>query len=301
MLQFADSLYKFFHWLVTLPYGRGSSIAGGISWDDQDKWMSEFALPSGMIPTSDKQSFGKAAMDAAREAALVFFQDRTAASEPGFDTIPVARTRSFSEKAKKELAKLEDGDLLSAFQHGDEQAFYVLYERRNKEIFTHCLRMCSQDYEKANDAFQDTFVKVYTRRDLFTDTSNGRAWLYRIATNTCLNQIRYDKRHPKEALDTSVSSVDPKMQPDFQTGQDYLKEALERAIAKLPMELREPFLLRELEDFSYEEVAAELKLSVAACRQRVYRAKQMLREELEEAASGETARSKKKNWNPFGS
>jgi len=78
-----------------------------------------------------------------------------------------------------------------------------------------------------------------------------------------------------------------------------LKLALERAIGKLPLELKEPFLLRELEEFSYEEVAEQLGLSVAACRQRVYRAKQILREELEEAASGETETKKKKGWNPF--
>ena len=217
---------------------------------------------------------------------------------------PVAGSFAVSKSAvalqESELASLKDGQLLQLFQSGNEPAFYVLFERRHKEIFTHCFRMCSGDTEKANDAFQDTFMKVFTRSDLFTDDTNGRAWLYRIATNTCLNQIRYDKRHPREALDATIGSIDPRMQPDFGSEQDSLRSALESAVAKLPIDLREAFLLRELEEFSYEEVAEQLGLTIAACRQRVYRAKQLLREELEEIVSGEPPK-KNKSWLPFSS
>src|ERR1019366_2212151 len=145
------------------------------------------------------------------------------------------------KRSKEELAKLEDSELLTLFQEGEEKAFYTLFERRQKEIYSHCFRMCARDAEKANDAFQDTFIKVFTRKALFTDATNGRAWLYRIATNTCLNYIRYDKRHPREALDDNLNSHDPQMQPDFGTEQESLRNSLEAAIAELPIELREPF------------------------------------------------------------
>jgi RNA polymerase sigma-70 factor, ECF subfamily len=202
--------------------------------------------------------------------------------------------KTFEKKSKAELAKLEDAELLNRFQSGDETSFYVLFERRHKEIYTHCFRMCSRDAEKANDACQDTFVKVFTRKDLFTDATNGRAWLYRIASNTCLNQLRYDRRHPTDQLEDNVNSFDPQMQPDFGTEQESLRSSLETAIAKLPIELREPFLLREMEEFSYEDASEQLGITVAACRQRVYRAKQILREELEDLVTGETP--KKKKW-----
>jgi RNA polymerase sigma-70 factor, ECF subfamily len=202
--------------------------------------------------------------------------------------------KTFEKKSKAELAKLEDAELLNRFQSGDETSFYVLFERRHKEIYTHCFRMCSRDAEKANDACQDTFVKVFTRKDLFTDATNGRAWLYRIASNTCLNQLRYDRRHPTDQLEDNVNSFDPQMQPDFGTEQESLRSSLEIAIAKLPIELREPFLLREMEEFSYEDASEQLGITVAACRQRVYRAKQILREELEDLVTGETP--KKKKW-----
>jgi RNA polymerase sigma-70 factor (ECF subfamily) len=155
--------------------------------------------------------------------------------------------------------------------------------------------MCNGDRDKASDAFQDTFVKVFTKRELFTDTANGRAWLYRIATNTCLNALRYDRRHPKEQLDIAQPEINPAMQPDFSSEQQMLRTEMERAIAKLPIELREPFLLKEIEEFSYEEISEQLGLTVAACRQRVYRAKQVLREELQElvnAGATTTARTK---------
>jgi RNA polymerase sigma-70 factor, ECF subfamily len=204
----------------------------------------------------------------------------------------IAGASSLLKKSKEELAKLEDSELLTLFQSGEERAFYTLFERRQKEIYSHCFRMCARDSEKANDAFQDTFVKVFTRKALFTDATNGRAWLYRIATNTCLNYIRYDKRHPREALDENLNSHDPQMQPDFGTEQESLRNSLEAAIAELPIELREPFLLREIDEFSYEDAAAQLGITVPACRQRVYRAKQLLREALEEVVTGEPSKKR---------
>lgn len=225
-------------------------------------------------------------MKAATIDTPAFAEPVTAAAE-AVQTPTTARER---EKRKKALKALEDGQLLQAYQRGDETAFYVLFERRQREIFTHCFRMCNGDRDKASDAFQDTFVKVFTKRELFTDTANGRAWLYRIATNTCLNALRYDRRHPSEALDIGQPEINPAMQPDFSSEQQMLRTEMERAIAKLPLELREPFLLKEIEEFSYEEISEQLGLTVAACRQRVYRAKQVLREELQELVTGEKSK-----------
>ena len=207
---------------------------------------------------------------------------RARAEKPLESARPMARS---TRAALKKYANIEDAELLRLFQQGEEQAYFALYERRQKEIFTHCLRMCNLDRDKASDAFQDTFVKIYTKSHLFKDATNGRAWLYRIATNTCLNMVRQEKRHVTEELDVSFESTDRRMQPDFHEEQNSLRGALEDAIGNLPMELREPFLLRELEEFSYEEISEQLGISVAACRQKVYRAKQMLRDSLEDTVN----------------
>ena len=261
--------------------------------------LNEFAIP---IPAIRTRRIGeRIRIEGARAASVHHPDDRTA---PVMDhanpfqlkeSVQINTTTEVSgvlKRSKEELAKLEDSELLTLFQSGEENAFYTLFERRQKEIYSHCFRMCARDGEKANDAFQDTFVKVFTRKALFTDATNGRAWLYRIATNTCLNYLRYDKRHPREALDENLNSRDPQMQPDFATEQDALRNSLESAIAELPMELREPFLLREIDEFSYEDAAAQLGITVPACRQRVYRAKQLLREALEEVVTGEPAKKR---------
>jgi RNA polymerase sigma-70 factor (ECF subfamily) len=269
--------------------------------------LSEYAIPLLGIKARGVQPERIKIEGARTNSPISIEDDRTsiinsdAANAPEFlasDTIEAmslnGSSKTFEKKSKAELMKLEDAELLRRFQSGDETSYYVLFERRHKEIYTHCFRMCSRDAEKANDACQDTFVKVFTRKDLFTDATNGRAWLYRIASNTCLNQLRYDRRHPTDQLEDNVNSFDPQMQPDFGTEQESLRSSLETAIAKLPIELREPFLLREMEEFSYEDASEQLGITVAACRQRVYRAKQLLREELEDLVTGETP--KKKKW-----
>jgi RNA polymerase sigma-70 factor, ECF subfamily len=253
------------------------------------KTVSEFAIPFGGI--SSRASSEIRVIEPQPKAADMLEDPAEQVSARSWsDAKPAAfsnRRNGHVDKATKaKLEKLEDAELLSKFQQGEESAFYVLFERRHKEIYTHCYRMCSRDAEKANDAFQDTFMKVFTRKDLFTDATNGRAWLYRIATNTCLNALRYDKRHPTEGIQDTYRSENAALQPDFATEQGSLREALERAVAKLPKELREPFILRELEEFSYEEVSEQLGITVAAARQRIYRAKMTLRDELEDLVNG---------------
>jgi RNA polymerase sigma-70 factor (ECF subfamily) len=255
----------------------------------QKKTVSELAIPYGAI-TSRATAEIRVTEVLREQPAVPERAAERAQSSSWSQSAPAAfsnRRNGYVDKATKaKLEKLEDSELLQRFQSGEEGAFYVLFERRHKEIYTHCYRMCSRDAEKANDAFQDTFVKVFTRKDLFTDATNGRAWLYRIATNTCLNQVRYDKRHPTEGIQDNHSSINPQLQPDFSTEQDSLREALETAVSKLPKELREPFILRELEEFSYEEVSEQLGITVAAARQRIYRAKMALRDELQDLVNG---------------
>ncbi|MDP4232652.1 MAG: RNA polymerase sigma factor [Bacteroidota bacterium] len=254
--------------------------------DRSKKTLGELAIPIGAI--NARAYSEKRGNRALREQPPEIASDRAASALAG--SIADAEVTSTSQLTRAEtkaaLEKLEDADLLRRFQSGEEHAFYVLFERRHKEIYMHCYRMCNRDGEKANDAFQDTFMKVFQRKDLFTDATNGRAWLYRIATNTCLNAHRYDRRHPTEGLEDNVTSIDPRYQPDFGTEQSSLREALESAVAKLPEELRQPFILRELDELSYEDVAEHLGITIAAARQRIYRAKILLREELEDLVNG---------------
>src|SRR5436305_1792118 len=115
--------------------------------------VSELALPMGGFISPSAEIRVHHAREESKEVAK-------ASTQPTFTQGLSGRRNGYVDKAAKaKLEKLEDAELLQRFQAGEEPAFYVLFERRHKEIYTHCFRMCARDAEKANDAFQDTFVK----------------------------------------------------------------------------------------------------------------------------------------------
>jgi RNA polymerase sigma-70 factor (ECF subfamily) len=153
--------------------------------------------------------------------------------------------------------------------------------------------------EKAAETLQDTFVNVYRKLDQFNGKAKFSTWLYQIVTNNCLMKRRQNK------LDKSSVSIEShgggqeesEFQSDgatsqtlvslTQTPQDEvvnkeLRENLDKAILKLPMEQRIVFILRDVEGRSSEEAAKILKVSVPAVKSRLRRARVFLREQLQE-------------------
>lgn len=193
---------------------------------------------------------------------------------------------------KEKVARLRtDLELMTAFQAGEEEAFADLYERYQARLFNFCLRMMANNEAHAADAFQETFIKIYQRAEQFRSGTNVIGWMLMVARNTCLNMLRAQR--PNDSLDNhqSLVSQDRSMDPEFGHEQKFLKEILERAIAQLPVEIREPLILREFDGLSYNEIAEQLHITLGATKQRIYRAKQTLRKELwpyikEEVAAG---------------
>ena len=178
------------------------------------------------------------------------------------------------------LGDRSDVELINLFQAGDEDAFAELYARRQAEIFTFCLRMSGNDRDLASDAFQDTFIKVYQKADQFREGTNVMGWLLMIARNSCLNLLRGRKLIPLEDQHHNIASGDRTLSPDFHEEQDFMRRMLEKFIGELPLEIREPLILREFEEYSYEDIAKTLNITLGAVKQRIYRAKQKLREDL---------------------
>jgi RNA polymerase sigma-70 factor, ECF subfamily len=203
---------------------------------------------------------------------------KSAASRGAVPSMPVATT--FSEATDHEL-------LLASMQFAKsaggqdktkaDRAFAELYRRHKSEIYTYCLRMMNRDREAANDLFQEVFVRAYERAAQFRSGNNVRGWLYTIARNLCLNAHR--GKRPTDSLEffPSLESRDRSLAPEYDEEQHFLRERLETAIAELPAEFREAFVLREFDGFSYAEIAAMTGTTLPMTKVRIYRAKERLR------------------------
>ncbi len=163
------------------------------------------------------------------------------------------------ELAGKELSK------------GSLEAFHLLYEKYQNKAYRFCLRMLG-DESLAKDAFQETFIKVYEHRREFKG-DNFAAWLFTIARHTCLNMIRSRKEY--DTFDEDFHSSQKSSPRDVG-----VKDYIEKAIAKLPVVLREALILREYEDCSYNEIAAILGIDLSLAKVRVHRARLILRKLL---------------------
>jgi RNA polymerase sigma-70 factor, ECF subfamily len=164
---------------------------------------------------------------------------------------------------------------------GDDTAFTVLVARHRRELHGHCRRMLPS--ERAEDALQEALLRAWRARCDFAGRCTFRSWLYRIATNACLDEMRRERR-PVAAAGTRTSDDDPPREPASpDPGPDALLEAgeaVERAcrtiIALLPPRQRAVVLLCEVLRCSSSETAGLLGTTVAAVNSARQRARATL-------------------------
>ncbi|HLX50998.1 MAG TPA: RNA polymerase subunit sigma-70 [Streptosporangiaceae bacterium] len=184
---------------------------------------------------------------------------------------------------------------VSAAIAGDEPAFAALTERHRRELHIHCYRMLAS-FDDAEDAVQETFLRAWRGRDGFDGDSLFRAWLYRIATNVCLDMLRRSSRHvtalrsyaelpwlqpyPDRLLDQAAPGGD---QPDVVAVQ---RETIElvflAALQVLPPRQRAALIAADVLGWSAKETASTLDTSVAAVNSALQRARATMREHLPE-------------------
>lgn len=184
--------------------------------------------------------------------------------------------------------EVTDHELLQRFQQGDEDGYVELFLRRQAEVFTFALRLAAGDRDFASDLFQETFIKVYRKAHTFRlvagqdgeESANVLGWLYKIVRTTYLNHKRQRSLVGLDESHDNIQSTDRSLQPEFREEQTTLRERVEAAILSLPIEIREPFILREFDGMSYQEISVQLNLTLGGVRQRIYRAKLAMREQL---------------------
>jgi len=173
-------------------------------------------------------------------------------------------------------AELSDIELYAALKLEksiSEKAFAELYARYSPRIFAYCRRILG-DYDCAQDAFQETFVKFYKSAQQEREMTNVPAYLLRIARNLCLNMQRRDKGH------ISLEEYHLPSSKDMSLDKQELLGLITKAMETLPLEYKEAFILREYEGLSYQEIAEMTETSLSTVKIRIFRAKQKIRDIL---------------------
>jgi RNA polymerase sigma-70 factor (ECF subfamily) len=185
----------------------------------------------------------------------------------------------------------DDGVLVAAAQAGDESAFAGLVERHRRELQVHCYRMLGS-FEESEDLVQETFLRAWRRRETFQGRSTFRSWLYRIATNACLDFLDRHQRRPvpravEEVAPAEISWLQPYpdrlLEPDdLVVDKETIELAFLAAIQHLPPRQRAALILRDVLGWSAKETAVLLETSVDSVKSALKRARSTLRTHLPE-------------------
>lgn len=184
---------------------------------------------------------------------------------------------------------LSDHELIDAAKSGDEAAFAEVVTRYKNPI-TNFLYRFLNDHEEAVDLAQETFVRVYFALDRYHTNYAFSTYIYRIASNLAISELRKRKRRSVLSLTGLFQSEDggdvefqpPDRRPlaDTHVIDAERDGAIAKAIASLPPKYRLPVVLRDIEGRSYDEVAEIMKLGLGTTKSRISRARAMLREKL---------------------
>ncbi|GEJ57405.1 RNA polymerase sigma factor [Anaeromyxobacter diazotrophicus] len=179
------------------------------------------------------------------------------------------------------MASDPDAALMVAFQGGDERAFRSLFEKYARPMVSFCHHFV-RDQARAEELAQDVFLKVHRNAARYQPTARFKTFLYRIASNHCLNELRRGEYAGRRAVqdggEGALEPVDPDALPGVAATpeEDAAGRALGRAVdlllARLPEKQRAAFVLGRLEGMPYEEVAAVLETTVPAVKSLVHRA-----------------------------
>jgi RNA polymerase sigma-70 factor (ECF subfamily) len=182
-----------------------------------------------------------------------------------------------------------DADLMLRVKRGDLAAFEQLVEKYKQPVINLLSRSLG-DATEAEDLAQNVFVQVFKSAYRYQVSAKFSTWLYTIARNLCLNEIRRRARHPADSLDADQPEYEdqPRRQfEDLKTHappdallQNELRQKIEEALAALPENQRTAILLFREEEMSYEEIARVLDTSLSATKSLIHRGREALKLKL---------------------
>ena len=184
---------------------------------------------------------------------------------------------------------MTDAELFQRYTQGKEDGFRVLMERYQPRI-QGFLRKRLNDEERVEDLTQDTFLRIHRARDSYDPARKFSTWIHTIANNLLKNEFRNRSRRRETAFsnlrpDSSTSSGAARPVEFAATGHNperdayrrELREAIDTAIGRMDDHHRRPFVMREVEDRTYEEIAEEIGIPVGTVKSRLNRARNSFR------------------------
>ena len=181
---------------------------------------------------------------------------------------------------------MDELDLVRAAQSGDQGAFGRLVEQNQSKIYSLCYRMTGNP-EDAADLTQEAFLNAWRGLSGFGGQSAFSTWLYRLASNACIDFLRREKRRGSLSMtlededeDRQADLPDQRWSPERELERKEVRQALQAGLSALSPEHRQVLLLREAEGLSYQEIAQVLDLEEGTVKSRIARARMALKEFL---------------------
>lgn len=187
----------------------------------------------------------------------------------------------------KKLMELVIKRKIKQVKKGDQDAFADIVEYYKDKIFQLCYRMLGNRHE-AEDSAQEAFIRAYINIHSYDTSKKFSTWLYRIATNLCIDRIR--KKKPDYYLDAEVPGTEgldmysqlaaDQALPEEEVENHELNEKIDQEILNLPEKYRSAIVLKYIEELSLKEISDVLDLPIGTVKTRIHRGREALRNRL---------------------
>lgn len=182
----------------------------------------------------------------------------------------------------------QEQNWIAAAQAGDQSAFEQLVRLYEKRVYALTSRMCHNPSD-AEEAAQEAFLAAWQGLPFFRGDSSFSTWLYRLASNACVDVLRREGRHQAAASlddeDAAIDLPDHSLSPHDEAERSELRRQIEAGLAALPPDYRQVLILRELHQRSYDEIADILSLDLGTVKSRINRGRKRLRKILLESGN----------------